>query len=97
MLPRTIENTILDYSMKVTPEVELSDARIHGFKSVNINVVNTRFEVELNLPNISRNKWKKTYADVNDLFKSRGGNRTRFIIVTDGATDNTVLYINKIK
>lgn len=97
MQNNTIENYILDYSMKKIPDISLNETKITGFKHVNFMVVNSKFKVEFKLPYISLNKWKKTYKEINDFFKIRDEHITRFIIVSDSDTDNSVLYINKIK
>lgn len=65
-------------------------------KTVNIHVVNSKFDELYCETGVEHGQWKETYSELYNRYKDTPDRFSRYIIVSD-TNDSTVLYCSKIK
>ena len=81
---KQFERIILSYSMRMLncPK-RVEDVRINNVDTVNVYIVNSKFEVLYEQTDIALDNWRETYYELYDRYKEKNDHYSRYIIVTD--------------
>lgn len=97
MTSKQFERTILGYSMGGYHFPDIGKYFLTtNIKTVNIHVVNSKFNELYCETGVEDSQWKETYSELYNRYKNTPDRFSRYIIVSD-ANDSTVLYCSKIK
>ena len=92
---KSFERLILSYSMRmVRYPKNVEDTRIHGTDTVNIHIVNSKFETLYEKPNVPVSVWTDTYNTLYETYKEKNDHYSRYIIVSDN--NDNVYYCTKL-